>query len=147
MLLLYDVILTCTSSEYSNVKADSCPGTNIRFHSLLPQIRNVAHVALYCCHTSHSLYVTERRCTCILHSSLLSSFPHDVPVLMQSFVCVFSGIFAYLNYNSSHTRQEIIDILITGLKRLEYRGYDSAGMMNLVFLLGFSMKFVVCNMC
>jgi len=44
------------------------------------------------------------------------------------FFCEFSGIFAYLNYSSPHTRQEIINVLITGLKRLEYRGYDSAGM-------------------
>jgi len=44
------------------------------------------------------------------------------------FCCVSSGIFAYLNYNSPHTREEIINILISGLKRLEYRGYDSAGM-------------------
>ena len=37
------------------------------------------------------------------------------------------GIFAYLNYLTPKTRQEIIDLLIGGLKRLEYRGYDSAG--------------------
>ncbi|XP_025095011.1 glutamine--fructose-6-phosphate aminotransferase [isomerizing] 2-like isoform X4 [Pomacea canaliculata] len=37
------------------------------------------------------------------------------------------GIFAYLNYLVPATRREIIEILITGLKRLEYRGYDSAG--------------------
>ena len=37
------------------------------------------------------------------------------------------GIFAYLNYLSPKTRKEILDILIAGLKRLEYRGYDSAG--------------------
>eukprot|EP00761_Pharyngomonas_kirbyi_P011547 gb/GECH01011572.1/.p1 GENE.gb/GECH01011572.1/~~gb/GECH01011572.1/.p1 ORF type:complete len:694 (+),score=149.69 gb/GECH01011572.1/:1-2082(+) len=37
------------------------------------------------------------------------------------------GIFALLNVNSPHKRQEIINKLITGLKRLEYRGYDSAG--------------------
>lgn len=37
------------------------------------------------------------------------------------------GIFAYLNYLTPATRREILDILITGLKRLEYRGYDSAG--------------------
>jgi glucosamine--fructose-6-phosphate aminotransferase (isomerizing) len=37
------------------------------------------------------------------------------------------GIFAYLNYLTPKTRGEIIDILINGLKRLEYRGYDSAG--------------------
>ena len=48
--------------------------------------------------------------------------------LYSLFFCDFSGIFAYLNYSSPHTRQEIINVLITGLKRLEYRGYDSAGM-------------------
>ncbi|XP_041363135.1 glutamine--fructose-6-phosphate aminotransferase [isomerizing] 1-like isoform X2 [Gigantopelta aegis] len=37
------------------------------------------------------------------------------------------GIFAYLNYMVPSTRREILDILINGLKRLEYRGYDSAG--------------------
>uniref|UniRef100_A0A2C9K5I6 glutamine--fructose-6-phosphate transaminase (isomerizing) n=1 Tax=Biomphalaria glabrata TaxID=6526 RepID=A0A2C9K5I6_BIOGL len=37
------------------------------------------------------------------------------------------GIFAYLNYLVPATRKEILDILINGLKRMEYRGYDSAG--------------------
>lgn len=37
------------------------------------------------------------------------------------------GIFAYLNYLTPRTRDEIIRILVNGLKRLEYRGYDSAG--------------------
>lgn len=37
------------------------------------------------------------------------------------------GIFAYLNYLTPKTRREIIDYLVNGLKRLEYRGYDSAG--------------------
>ncbi|KAK6187460.1 hypothetical protein SNE40_005485 [Patella caerulea] len=37
------------------------------------------------------------------------------------------GIFAYLNYLVPATRKEILDILINGLKRQEYRGYDSAG--------------------
>eukprot|EP01116_Phalansterium_solitarium_P024898 TRINITY_DN9261_c0_g1_i2.p1 TRINITY_DN9261_c0_g1~~TRINITY_DN9261_c0_g1_i2.p1 ORF type:complete len:506 (-),score=180.23 TRINITY_DN9261_c0_g1_i2:123-1640(-) len=37
------------------------------------------------------------------------------------------GIFAYLNYETPATRQKIIDTLIGGLRRLEYRGYDSAG--------------------
>ncbi|GLV33917.1 Glutamine:fructose-6-phosphate aminotransferase 1 [Carabus blaptoides fortunei] len=37
------------------------------------------------------------------------------------------GIFAYLNYVTPKTRKEILDLLINGLKRLEYRGYDSAG--------------------
>lgn len=38
-----------------------------------------------------------------------------------------TGIFAYLNYVTPKTRKEILDLLINGLKRLEYRGYDSAG--------------------
>jgi len=37
------------------------------------------------------------------------------------------GIFAYLNYLTPKTRLEILELLIKGLKRLEYRGYDSAG--------------------
>jgi len=37
------------------------------------------------------------------------------------------GIFAYLNYLSPKKRSEIIELLIRGLERLEYRGYDSAG--------------------
>jgi len=37
------------------------------------------------------------------------------------------GIFAYLNYLTPKTRKDVLDLLITGLKRLEYRGYDSAG--------------------
>uniref|UniRef100_A0A0N5BA57 glutamine--fructose-6-phosphate transaminase (isomerizing) n=1 Tax=Strongyloides papillosus TaxID=174720 RepID=A0A0N5BA57_STREA len=37
------------------------------------------------------------------------------------------GIFGYLNYLTPKTRQEIVDILLQGLARMEYRGYDSAG--------------------
>uniref|UniRef100_A0A0N5A7S0 glutamine--fructose-6-phosphate transaminase (isomerizing) n=1 Tax=Syphacia muris TaxID=451379 RepID=A0A0N5A7S0_9BILA len=37
------------------------------------------------------------------------------------------GIFAYLNYLTPKTRNEVIDILLRGLQRMEYRGYDSAG--------------------
>ncbi|XP_037269607.1 glutamine--fructose-6-phosphate aminotransferase [isomerizing] 2 isoform X5 [Rhipicephalus microplus] len=37
------------------------------------------------------------------------------------------GIFAYLNYLEPKTRREILECLIKGLQRLEYRGYDSAG--------------------
>ncbi|MEE6479136.1 hypothetical protein FKM82_012144 [Ascaphus truei] len=38
-----------------------------------------------------------------------------------------AGIFAYLNYHVPRTRLEILERLIKGLQRLEYRGYDSAG--------------------
>jgi glucosamine--fructose-6-phosphate aminotransferase (isomerizing) len=37
------------------------------------------------------------------------------------------GIFAYLNHMTPRKREEILKYLINGLKRLEYRGYDSAG--------------------
>ncbi|XP_029439585.1 glutamine--fructose-6-phosphate aminotransferase [isomerizing] 2 isoform X2 [Rhinatrema bivittatum] len=37
------------------------------------------------------------------------------------------GIFAYLNYKVPRTRKEICETLVNGLQRLEYRGYDSAG--------------------
>ena len=37
------------------------------------------------------------------------------------------GIFAYLNCGVPKTRKEIVEKLLVGLKRLEYRGYDSAG--------------------
>ncbi|KAK9455220.1 hypothetical protein V1511DRAFT_459050 [Dipodascopsis uninucleata] len=39
-----------------------------------------------------------------------------------------SGIFGYVNYLVDKNRQEITDTLLNGLQRLEYRGYDSAGL-------------------
>ncbi|KAK7073355.1 Glucosamine--fructose-6-phosphate aminotransferase 1, partial [Halocaridina rubra] len=36
-------------------------------------------------------------------------------------------IFAYLNFLTPKKRAEIVELLIRGLERLEYRGYDSAG--------------------
>ncbi|XP_010222714.1 PREDICTED: glutamine--fructose-6-phosphate aminotransferase [isomerizing] 1, partial [Tinamus guttatus] len=42
-------------------------------------------------------------------------------------VLLHAGIFAYLNYHVPRTRREILETLIKGLQRLEYRGYDSAG--------------------
>lgn len=38
------------------------------------------------------------------------------------------GIFAYLNYHTPKQQGYIINTLIKGLERLEYRGYDSAGL-------------------
>ncbi|KAI8336347.1 glutamine-fructose-6-phosphate transaminase [Chlamydoabsidia padenii] len=38
------------------------------------------------------------------------------------------GIFGYCNYLVERDRQFIFDTLLNGLSRLEYRGYDSAGM-------------------
>ena len=39
----------------------------------------------------------------------------------------YVGIFGYLNYLLPRSRKYILEILIGGLERLEYRGYDSAG--------------------
>ena len=43
-------------------------------------------------------------------------------------VCACAGIFGYLNYLCPRTRHYILEALVKGLKRLEYRGYDSAGL-------------------
>ncbi|KAJ3120597.1 glutamine--fructose-6-phosphate transaminase (isomerizing) [Nowakowskiella sp. JEL0407] len=40
------------------------------------------------------------------------------------------GIFAYLNYLVEQDRRFIVDTLLNGLSRLEYRGYDSAGLVS-----------------
>eukprot|EP01114_Cavostelium_apophysatum_P018598 TRINITY_DN578_c0_g1_i1.p1 TRINITY_DN578_c0_g1~~TRINITY_DN578_c0_g1_i1.p1 ORF type:complete len:667 (-),score=231.33 TRINITY_DN578_c0_g1_i1:115-2115(-) len=37
------------------------------------------------------------------------------------------GIFAYLNYETPQNRKVVVSYLLQGLRRLEYRGYDSAG--------------------
>ena len=42
-------------------------------------------------------------------------------------IIIMCGIFAYLNCGVPKTKKEIVEKLLVGLKRLEYRGYDSAG--------------------
>ena len=37
------------------------------------------------------------------------------------------GIFGYYAFSVPLTRRQLLDILFSGLRRLEYRGYDSAG--------------------
>lgn len=53
---------------------------------------------------------------------------YNLNKLPNLFVFWLTGIFAYLNYNIPRTKKEILQILIGGLRRLEYRGYDSAGL-------------------
>uniref|UniRef100_A0A8C4QQF3 glutamine--fructose-6-phosphate transaminase (isomerizing) n=1 Tax=Eptatretus burgeri TaxID=7764 RepID=A0A8C4QQF3_EPTBU len=48
-------------------------------------------------------------------------------IFLFFFLSFHTGIFAYLNYNVPRTRHEILCMLVKGLQRLEYRGYDSAG--------------------
>ncbi|KAG5486748.1 hypothetical protein LSCM1_08004 [Leishmania martiniquensis] len=38
------------------------------------------------------------------------------------------GIFGYVNRNVPRTVEQILDVLIRGLQKVEYRGYDSAGL-------------------
>ena len=38
-----------------------------------------------------------------------------------------AGIFGYLNFLVPRTRLYILEMLVKGLMRVEYRGYDSAG--------------------
>ena len=42
-------------------------------------------------------------------------------------VQLYIGIFGYLNYLVPRSRLHILQTLIKGLQRQEYRGYDSAG--------------------
>lgn len=44
------------------------------------------------------------------------------------YLSLTSGIFGYINYLVPKTRGEILNTLIEGLQRQEYRGYDSAGL-------------------
>ena len=37
------------------------------------------------------------------------------------------GIFGYYNFKVKRSRRAILEFLFTGLRRLEYRGYDSSG--------------------
>lgn len=41
---------------------------------------------------------------------------------------IMCGIFGHYVFGKVTTRKEILDILFNGLRRLEYRGYDSAGL-------------------
>ena len=52
------------------------------------------------------------------------------------------GIFGYLNFNCRKTRREILGTLVNGLKRMEYRGYDSAGIVTPFFAPFFATKIV-----
>ena len=49
----------------------------------------------------------------------------------------YLGIFAYVNYHTQRDRKYILETLVNGLKRLEYRGYDSAGAICKKFLVYF----------
>lgn len=62
---------------------------------------------------------------CIYRSFCFPFFLSTPPPLPPSLS--WAGIFAYLNYLEPKSRREILELLIRGLQRLEYRGYDSAG--------------------
>ena len=43
------------------------------------------------------------------------------------------GTFAYSTYLTPKPRKTVVETLLGGLSRLEYRGYDSAGMKTIFF--------------
>jgi glucosamine--fructose-6-phosphate aminotransferase (isomerizing) len=53
----------------------------------------------------------------------LTIHPKSHPLILHG-----SGIFGYINYLVERDRKYILDTLVNGLSRLEYRGYDSAGL-------------------
>ena len=62
--------------------------------------------------------------------TFLSYFPcSNITYVVIAYVrtIISIGIFGYLNYLQPRTRQYILEALVKGLQRLEYRGYDSAG--------------------
>jgi len=63
----------------------------------------------------------------------------------SNYIFKFLGIFAYLNYLTPKSRKEILELLVVGLKRLEYRGYDSAGK-SIYLILKLLSSFVKDNM-
>jgi len=63
----------------------------------------------------------------------------------NNYIFKFLGIFAYLNYLTPKSRKEILELLVVGLKRLEYRGYDSAGK-SIYLILKLLSSFVKDNM-
>ncbi|XP_065827681.1 glutamine--fructose-6-phosphate aminotransferase [isomerizing] 2-like [Oscarella lobularis] len=87
----------------------------------------LAFLARFC--TGVMSAVPEQKVTRYFCSSVLDLSTRVVfffPV-QESRACAMCGIFAYLNYLVPKTRKHILQTLIDGLKRLEYRGYDSAG--------------------
>ena len=72
----------------------------------------------------------------LTHSlTLLTHIHHHSLTTQHHVVCIKrcsqtnnSGIFGYMNYLVERDRAYIVNMLLSGLSRLEYRGYDSAGM-------------------
>lgn len=63
--------------------------------------------------------------------SFFSLFPHSLSVTHAPSLHPYSkmcGIIGYVNYLIEKRRAEILQVLLGGLARLEYRGYDSAGL-------------------
>jgi len=72
---------------------------------------------------------------CVVGPNAPATTPSPLPRVLNR--VLFSGIFAYLNYGTPRPRRKVLDTLVNGLQRLEYRGYDSAGTTRPHFLLCF----------
>jgi hypothetical protein len=77
------------------------------------------------CNTHFFLFYQKK----IQSSELLCVVGYLFLFTLSVFLCILlqTGIFGYLNYLVKRDRRFIADILINGLHRLEYRGYDSSG--------------------
>ena len=62
--------------------------------------------------------------------------------LIHAFISL--GIFAYLNFSTQCKRDHVVNILMEGLKRLEYRGYDSTGMQVEPSLSEYQNNYIIC---
>lgn len=82
------------------VRAEA-PFRPLKRNSLYSNSRLFPHAERACAWNSHLKFCTLRPCRC--------------------------GVFAYVNHGVVRPQQYIVDALVTGLRRLEYRGYDSAG--------------------
>ena len=83
----------------------------------------------FCCRRALVVVVVVVFVLCGLNP-LLSSvlcLQHDDSKTNTIYIIIMCGIFAYLNCGVPKTKKEIVEKLLVGLKRLEYRGYDSAG--------------------
>lgn len=72
-------------------------------------------------------HVIDENCLWLYLSSTIDDLNDARALCIVMCFWISSGIFAYLNYLTPKSRKEILELLVGGLKRLEYRGYDSAG--------------------
>ncbi|KAG2469543.1 GFPT1 aminotransferase, partial [Polypterus senegalus] len=119
---------SCTSCPSSIITLRNGIQNMLQFY--IPEVEGVEQ-SVHSSSTSCAIFLFDliNICPEKFHHSYLCRHTLFCSCPLHHFIChLFSpGIFAYLNYHVPRTRREILEILIKGLRRLEYRGYDSAG--------------------